>query len=405
MKLSERGQHLVNAPMPTYLSEHFERGQQQFDATERPDGYIGLCVAENSLMWDLWRTRIQSARAVPASALRYDTMCGSERFRRQLAGFLSKHLAHRPIAPEHVIALAGAGSVVESLFYALADAGDGVLVPTPSYAGFWMDLELRNGLRIVPVHRTEHEAFQLNVDTLEHALRSSPRRIRALLLTRPDNPLGTAESLADFDACVAWAKSRGLHVVVDEIYALSTFGGTNFESALKHSPDPNVHVVWGFSKDFAASGLRCGILVSSNEELVQAVSSLAYWSCCSGDTQFLLGEMLSDEVWLETYLKTMRERLADSYERASRGFVELGFRIHPAEAGFFFFAHAGAHGDFTTFSDERRFWQTLVDDANISLTPGEACHSEQPGWFRVCHASASSQAIDEAVLRLRRTLA
>ena len=42
------------------------------------------------------------------------------------------------------------GAVLELLFHAIADPGDAVLVPTPSYAGFWADLETRDDLTIVP---------------------------------------------------------------------------------------------------------------------------------------------------------------------------------------------------------------------------------------------------------------
>ena len=73
-------------------------------------------------------------------------------------------------------------------------------------------------------------------------------------------------------------------MVFDEVYALSVFGERAFTSgaSLRQSMGERVHVVWAFSKDFGASGLRCGVLVSENEAVLAAVDSLAYWACCSG---------------------------------------------------------------------------------------------------------------------------
>ena len=42
-----------------------------------------------------------------------------------------------------------------------------------------------------------------------------------LLLTNPHNPLGVVYSAETISACVGWARKKGMHVVVDEIYAMS----------------------------------------------------------------------------------------------------------------------------------------------------------------------------------------
>jgi aspartate/methionine/tyrosine aminotransferase len=39
-----------------------------------------------------------------------------------------------------------------------------------------------------------------------------------------------------------------------------------------------VHVVFGFSKDFAASGLRVGCLYSRNKQLLSALDNLGYFA-------------------------------------------------------------------------------------------------------------------------------
>ena len=275
-----------------------------------------------------------ACRDVPARALAYDTMSGSLAFRRALARFMGRTFLGREPRPEQVAVLAGAGCVLELLFHVIADPGDGVLVPTPSYAGFWPDLETRNELAIVPVHRDSGDGFRLRPERLDAALAGAGRPVRALLLTSPDNPLGRVYAPEELAALLAWGERAGVHVVLDEVYALSVFGERQFTSCARVVPalGERVHVVWAFSKDFAASGLRCGVLVTENAAVMRAVESLADWACCSGDTQHLLGAMIADDAWADGYVATMRARARRRLPARRRGARPRGDRI-PAVGG------------------------------------------------------------------------
>ena len=90
-----------------------------------------------------------------------------------------------------------------------------------------------------------------------------------------------------------------------------------------------------FSKDFGASGLRCGVLVSENEAVNNAVDALAYWACCSGHTQYLLGETISDDAWVDAYVGTMKGLLRDAHARIAVALDAGGIRHLPADSGFF----------------------------------------------------------------------
>ena len=136
--------------------------------------------------------------------------------------------------------------------------------------------------------------------------------VSVLLLTNPDNPTGRIMAEEDLVGVVEWARSRGLYLVVNEIYALSVHGDRGFPpgGSLIGDVGMDVHEVWGFSEDFAMSGLRCGVLTSKNDDLLAAVGELAYRSVVSGDTQHLL----AGEAWVTTYLVELRARLKHSYE-------------------------------------------------------------------------------------------
>ncbi len=395
--LSLRGAELASTPpMPEYLVEHFSRS-----ASPGPNGYTSLCIAENRLVWDLLQEKLSAPLSLPHQAICYDQMIGSAQFRHQLASFMGRSFLSRACDPAHIAVLAGAGSVLEILFHALADPGDGVLVPTPSYAGFWLDLETRDELKIIPVHCRSDDGFRLSAQLLDRAMAEADRPVRALLFTNPNNPLGRVASPAEVLEVLDWADSAKVHVVFDEIYALSVFGENAFTScaALRPRLGENVHIVWAFSKDFGASGLRCGVLLSENQELMAAVDALSYWACCSGHTQYLLGEMISDEQWVDGYIRAMQSRLGDAHNKVCDALQSEGIPHLRADGGFFVVCDLREFLAQQSWPSEHELWRRILDEASANLTPGAACHNGEPGFFRLCYASVSP---DEAVSAIQR---
>ncbi len=401
--LSRRGQGLLaKPPLPEYVREHLSRLDSAYDRVTNPGGYVPLSVAENLLLGDPLLERLAAVRDVPARVLGYDSMVGSARFRRRLARFLSRAVLGRAVAPEQVAVLAGAGSVLEVLFHCLCDPGDGVLVPTPSYAGFWADLETRDELSIVEVPTARAEGFKLTPDHLDRALATAGRPVKALLFTSPNNPLGTVASAEDIEQILSWAKAAEVHVVFDEIYALSVFGDRPFTSCAQVAGKlgDSVHVVWAFSKDFGASGLRCGVLVSDNRELLAAVDGLAYWACCSGHTQHLLAEMISDDAWVDGYVRRNRAVLGDAYRQVTAALEQAAIPFFPAAAGFFLLIDLRRWLGEATWEAEDALWRRLLNEGNVNLTPGKACRNPQPGLFRLCFAAVPAEAVVTGVRRV-----
>ena len=402
-RVSRRAQGLLSGEaVPEYLQRHAEGLCDPYDPAANSGGYIGLCEAENRLVGEMVADRLHRAPRAPASALGYDDMTGSVRFREQLGRFMGRSFLGREFGPDEIAVLAGAGSVLEMLFYALGDPGDGVLVPTPSYAGFWLDLELRAGLHIVPVHRSIDDGFRLSPELLDRAAADAGRPLKAVLITSPDNPLGTVMAPEEIERVLEWAAARGLHVVFDEIYALSVFGGRGFTScsALRPALGDHLHVVWAFSKDFGASGLRCGVLVSENRSVHAVFDALAYWACCSGRTQHALGDMISDEAWVETYLRTMRQQLGAAHSRLAAALDAGGIRHVPAEAGVFVLLDLRSHLAAPTWEAEHALWLEILEQARVNLTPGAACRGGEPGFFRLCYAGSPPETVEVAVRRI-----
>jgi len=390
--------------MPEYIAEHFARSAAV--ASDDDSRYIGLAISENKLVWDLLEPMFNRNRHVEQRSTGYDNMVGSEPFITSIAAFASDHVWGRTVSPYEVIVLAGAGSILETLFYVIANPGEGVLVPTPSYAGFWADLETRDELSIIPVHTDAGKSFALTVEDLQDAYDKAPVPVAALLLTNPSNPTGRIAPTSEIQAAVEWARSVGIHIVINEIYALSTHGNTPFvpTGSIVDALEDDIHFVWGFSKDLAVSGLRCGVLTSHNDKVRSAIAGLAYWSVVSGDTQHLLDSMLRDEAWIDGYITTMRARLADSYNHTVEALEAAGIPFVPADAGLFVLCDLREYLAEPTWDAELSLWRRIVDEANVNLTPGSACHIREPGFMRLCFAVEPADTVVDAVNRIQGVL-
>ncbi len=72
----------------------------------------------------------------PRQALNYGDFRGGAQLRAAIARMLEDTFMHgASVSPEDLVVLAGAGAVVDQLFFCIASAGDAVLIPAPYYPG------------------------------------------------------------------------------------------------------------------------------------------------------------------------------------------------------------------------------------------------------------------------------
>ena len=234
------------------------------------------------------------------------------------------------------------------------------------------------------------------------------------------------------DSLAAEKKEQGkpvrallLHYVSDEIYALSVYKneenntpGLPFTSALtlaqelvsageftQDQVDLYVHLIYGMSKDWCASGLRVGLVYTRNKPLHQAMSSLAGFSGVSNHTQHILAEVLSDEAWTNDFVAQNSKLLEGSYDALTEKLASAGIPYTPAVAGMFVWIDLSAHLPENTWEGEAKLWERVCDDCKVILTPGSSCHAAAPGFFRLCFAWVPKEALVDAVVRIEKEFA
>ena len=119
------------------------------------------------------------------------------------------------VPAERIALTASTSDGYSLLFKLLADAGDDVLVPRPSYPLFdhltRLDLVVARHYDLDP-----HGGWAIDFDSLERAI--TPRT-RAVLVVSPNNPTGSFVSMAELDRLAAICAARGLAIIADEVFS------------------------------------------------------------------------------------------------------------------------------------------------------------------------------------------
>lgn len=390
-----------------------------------PQGYIPLCVAENKLVLDLLARRFVSTSAngfSDPSVYTYNNFLGIPVAREAAAYFLARRFlfplrptltpdeALRHVQPRHVALSSGCVALLDSLFFLLGTEGDCCLIPKPYYAAFEVDLGLVAGVEVFGISQA-HPIRGPTVDELQVAYEAARRkgyRPKFVLLTNPNNPLGVVYSPTVLQETVDWARARDMHTVVDEIYALSTQPPSEFYSiarVLDNELRDDVHLLWALSKDFGASGMRVGLIYSQNELLLEGMGTMNTTSCVSGPIQYLVAELLTDDAFVNDFLKESRQRLHSSYLICTRKLEEMVLPFVPAQAGMFVYVDFSGLLPSKTFEYEEELVNLMFQYARMVLTPGESQRDDSPGMFRICYAWVEPDVLEIGLERLSRFVA
>ncbi|MGW6869852.1 aminotransferase class I/II-fold pyridoxal phosphate-dependent enzyme [Streptomyces sp. NPDC054904] len=393
------------ADTPAIAEAHFRAEAEPYDARLRPDGYLNLGTAENRLLWDLLRDRLAALPPMTEATARYAPLHGTDALRERIAALLSA-TCRTPLDADDLVVISGATGALDAIASVLCDPGEAIVVPSPYYGAFDTDLGGRSGARILPAPLSPDDGFRLTADAVDRALKEARSRgttVRAVALSSPSNPIGEVhppEVLADLLRVV---REHDVDLVSDEIYAHAVFGGRPFTSAADPAVNPHwadrTHVVWGFAKDFGLPGLKTGVLHTRDPRVRDAARAMAYFAPVSTATQDTLVGLLADPAWVAAFLDAGRARLASSYGHLVALLDAHDIPYAPAEAGFSVWLDLRRWLPGTDFEAERRLWRALFETARVSVLPGGAFRSPQPGWFRLCH-TVDAPLVAEAVRRI-----
>ena len=197
--------------------------------------------------------------------------------------------------PDRVVVTSGTSEGIELALGAMVDAGDEVLVPTPTYPLYTAVLA-KIGARPLYYRTDPSHAWQPDVD---HIARLISPRTRALVVIDPNNPTGAVYSEATRRQLIALAEKAGIPILADEVYGDVAFdGATPLLGSL--APEAPIISFSSLSKAYLAPGWRTGWIVVSKsdrmDDVLAAIKKMADGRLCSpGPMQYAIEPALSGD--------------------------------------------------------------------------------------------------------------
>ncbi len=195
-------------------------------------------------------------------ALRYDPQpAGSLAAREAVCDYYAE--VGQTVAPDQVLLTASTSEAYTYLFKLLADPGDEVLVPRPSYPLFEF-LATMESLRVVTYPLVYHGGWSIDCEALREAVTV---RTRAVVVVNPNNPTGSFLKHDEF----RFIQSLGLPLISDEVFGDYAFGeDARRVRTLAESTDTPAFSMSGLSKIAGLPQMKLGWIVIAGPAAARA---------------------------------------------------------------------------------------------------------------------------------------
>lgn len=289
--------------------------------------------------------------------------------------------------PELVMVTPGAKQALLYAMMVTMESGDEMLVPSPAWPTYDGQAAL---LGIKPVFTATDENFHPDLENMRNSITS---KTRCILINSPNNPTGAVYTPEEIQSVVDLAVEHDLWIISDEIYARLVWSDWPHVSpaSLQGGKDRTL-VVTGFSKSFAMTGWRLGVLTGPENAMSAAFACQA--NANSHVPTFL---MPAAEVALEQdeavnefckqYLKR-RALLCEGIDAIP------GLSLRSPEGAFYAFIDVTETG-----MNAIEFADKALVEARVQLIPGSLIQGGE-GHVRVSYATDESQII-EGINRLK----
>ena len=221
-----------------------------------------------------------------------------------------------PLTPDRVVITSGTSEGIELALTTLAEGGDEVLVPVPTYPLYTAVLA-KIGARPVFYRLDPNRGWQPDIDHIRSLVTS---KTRALVVIDPNNPTGATYDAGTDKALLEIADHHNIPLLADEVYADLAYDGP-VAALAAHNPDAPVITFSSLSKAYLAPGWRSGWLAAGRsarlDEVLAGIKKLADGRLCStGPMEFALAAALDgDRSHQQVFRDALRERAVLSHQR------------------------------------------------------------------------------------------
>jgi aspartate/methionine/tyrosine aminotransferase len=365
--------------------------REVFDAANRIPDAIRLEIGEPSFVTPTFI--IEAALEAAASGWTgYTPNGGYVSLREELARKLERVDGYR-VDPDCVVVTPGAMNALFSIYLAVLEPGDEVLLPTPGFPNMDEMVRLLGGEPVF--YRLDRASGYLPaVAEIESLLTA---RTKAIFANTPGNPTAAVFPESTVRALAELAAERGIWLVSDEVYdELVLDDDRRHVSAASLVAGAPIASVYSFSKVYAMTGWRVGYCAVPPElALLLRKLQEPQVSCPSAISQRAAEAALRGP---HEEIEAMRLAYRERRDRAVAVAAELGLDVFRTQGTFYMLVDVSASG-----LPAHEFTLRLLDELHVAVAPGEVFGPGGAGLVRVSLGREADETT-EGLRRIRRAI-
>ncbi|CAM4411292.1 aromatic amino acid aminotransferase [Bacillus manliponensis] len=360
-----------------------------FDLAASMKGVISLGVGEPDFVTP-WNVRQACIRSLEEGYTAYTANAGLLELREEIAAYLRRQFDISYDPKDEIIVTVGASQALDVAMRAIVNPGDEVIIIEPSFVSYAPLVTLAGGVPVSVDTSLENE-FKVQPGDIEAAITS---RTKAILLCSPNNPTGALLNKEELEQLAVLVEKYNLIVLSDEIYAELVYDEayTSF-AAIKNMRDHTI-LISGFSKGFAMTGWRLGLIAAPVyfSELMLKIHQYSMM-CAPTMSQFAALEALRSG---NEDVVRMRESYKKRRNFMTTSFNEMGLTCHVPGGAFYVFPSIRSTG-----LSSQEFAEQLLLEEKVAVVPGNVFGESGEGFIRCSYATSLEQLM-EAMKRMKR---
>ncbi|HAR44557.1 MAG TPA: pyridoxal phosphate-dependent aminotransferase [Bdellovibrionales bacterium] len=176
------------------------------------------------------------------------------------------------IGPQNVMVAPGAKAALYSLFLAIINPQDEVIIPAPYWVSYPEMVKMVYGVPVIV--KPLDGRFEPKISEIAAAITSNTK---AVIINSPNNPSGAVYSAEFVKGVVELCENKKIFLIMDDIYHKLIFDGNEAVSPYQYAKDQSENsrliVINGLSKLYGMTGFRIGWVIAP-KPLIEVMTNI-----------------------------------------------------------------------------------------------------------------------------------
>jgi len=322
----------------------------------------------------------------------YPSSVGLLEYRQAVAEWYQKRFKVVLDPETEIVSLLGSKEGIAHISFAYLDQGDINLVPDPGYPVYNIGTLLAGGKSYFMPLKEENKYLPI----LEDIPVEVARQAKLMFINYPNNPIGVIADAEFYKKVIEFARQYDVLVCHDNAYSEMSYDGVKPLSFLQFEGAKEVGIEFhSLSKTYNMTGWRIG-WAAGNRNAIEVLGRIKS-NIDSGVFQAIQYAGIAALRGPQECIDQANQVYAERRQIALEGLTNMGWRVNPPQASFYFWAPVPK--GYTSAS----FAEVVLEKSGVIVTPGNGYGEYGEGYFRIA-LTVSKERLTEALARMSAAL-